>query len=113
MDEVLRLIIHILTGTAAAAAIVFCVFYLRSPWRKNVTGRNTMAFMGAVAVVLTIAVLFRLAHTPLPLWLSVLLWLAINWPLWWRVIILWRVQHQPYQPAIHACTTCGQPCAGG
>lgn len=113
MDEVLRLIIHVLTGTAAAAAVIFCAFYLRSPWRKNVAGRNTMAFMGAVAVVLSIAVVFRAAHLALPLWVGALLWILINWPLWWRVLILWRVQRQPYEPPeVHVCRACGQPCAG-
>ena|SRR5688572_25656530 len=112
MDEVLDALIRVLTITAALAAILFCAAYTRSPWRGNVTGRNTMAFMAVVAVALTTAVVFRLSGNSLPKWLGAVVWMMINWPLWWRVWILWKVQHKPYVPAMHACTTCGQPCAG-
>ncbi len=112
MDEVLDSLIHVLTITAAVASVLFVLTYLRSPWRKNVTGRNTMAFMAVVAAALTTAVVFRQLDEPLPKWLSVVIWGMINWPLWWRAWILWKVQHQPYTPAVHACTACGQPCSG-
>lgn len=112
MDEVLDSAVRILTLTAALAAIAFVIVYMRSPWQKNVTGQNTMAFMAVVAFALSLAVVFRMSNHMLPKWLSVVIWVMINWPLWWRVWILWKVQRQPYVPAAHACTSCGQPCLG-
>jgi len=113
MDEVLAVVIRILTITGALAATIFVIVYTRSPWRKNVTGRNTMAFMAVVAAALITAVVFRLSGHTLPLWLSAIIWVMINWPMWWRVVILWRAQHQKYVPPPlppHVCTHCGNVC---
>lgn len=115
MNEVLLSVVHFLTFTAALAAGIFVVSYTRSPWRRNPAGRNTMAFMAVVALTLTTAVVFRMFDKVLPLWLASVIWFMINWPLWWRVVILWKAQRHKYDVEIvppHTCTACGSLCKG-
>lgn len=102
-----------LTVSAAAAAFIFVGAYIvGSPWWKNATGLNTMAFMSVVAVTLILAVFYRVTSGSPPPWLGVIIWGMINVPLWWKVVILWQAQHGKYDVRPHDCTSCGELCNG-
>lgn len=112
----LHVISTALATSAAIATVVFVLIYgLRSPWTKNEAGRNTMTFMAVVAGILVLTLYFRATRAPAPAWLGVTIWGALNVPLWWRVLILWKAQHQAYElPPLppHLCNKCGEVCEG-
>lgn len=104
-----------LTISATVATVLFVVGYaVRSPWRANEIGKNTMLFMSVVAGTLVLTLYYRLTRTIAPIWMATAVWGTLNVPLWWRVWILWKAQHSRYtiQLPPHECQHCGQICNG-
>lgn len=81
---------------AAAALILFppCYhFATRGAWAKTVMGWHLMSFMGVLGVVMAFAVASAV-WGPLPTFVRPLVWAAIAVVAWWRLILLFVVQHQ-------------------
>ena len=84
-----------LLAVAAVALIVFPFCYhltTRGHWRDSVMGWHLMSFMGALGIVMTFAILnfaFELYD-----WVRPLAWLLVAGVAWWRLILLFVVQHQ-------------------
>lgn len=79
---------------AAGAATAFMVLYtVRSNWRASVMGRHLMTFMGVLATLLVMWGVGRLTGGPLPLWTWAVALGAFDAVLLWRVVLLWRTQH--------------------
>lgn len=82
----------------ALGALVFVVAYAattRGAWRRSAVGTNVMAFMAAVLVVSSLAVAGIVWGTDWPLrnLIRTAAWALIAACIWWRVVILFRVQH--------------------
>lgn len=77
-------------------ALVFVILYLRSPWWKSPTGRNVMAMMGLIALLLGLAALPALFGVQYPFrdWVRAASFLLVAVVVWWRVVLLWRAQRQ-------------------
>jgi hypothetical protein len=87
----------------AAGAVVFVASYAwttRGAWRRSSVGRNVMSLMSAIMVVAGLAVAAIIwgtdwSHREL---VRTVAWLSIAVPIWWRVAILFRVQHRRRNP---------------
>ncbi len=75
------------------AMVVFVGLYWRSSWRTTPLGQNLMALPAVLGGLLGLWLFARVAG-PLPTWV----WLggiaALDAVMWWRVWILWRLQHR-------------------
>lgn len=81
---------------ACLGAVVFVVLYLRSPWWKSPTGRNIMAMMALIAVLLGLAVMsavFGLRY-PAREWVRAASFLLVAIVVWQRAWLLYRVQRE-------------------
>lgn len=83
----------------ALGALVFVFTYAwrtRGAWRDNAVGLNIMAFMAAVLVVSSLAVAGIIWGTNWPHRnvIRTAAWTLIAACIWWRVVILFRVQHR-------------------
>jgi hypothetical protein len=78
----------------AAGCWVFIALYVwrSGGWHRLDTGRNLMAMMVVLGVLLTLVVFNRQVGIPIGVWLILLTVLDIV--IWWRVVILWRRQHE-------------------
>lgn len=74
------------------AMVAFVGLYWHSDWRSSQLGTNLMLLPAVLGALLGLWLLARVAG-PLPLWM----WLggiaALDAVMWWRVWILWRLQH--------------------
>lgn len=91
----MRLAITVLIAAGFAAMAAFVVLYaIGSPgWRKSPTGQNLMALPAVLGSLLLLWLLGR-AFGPLPLWLWLTGIAALDAVMWWRVAILWHLQHR-------------------
>lgn len=84
--------------TAAIAAgfgamVAFVALYSwRSAWRSTPTGRNLMALPAVLGGLLGLWLLARVVG-PLPMWVWLGGIMSLDAVMWWRVWILWRLQH--------------------
>lgn len=83
----------------ALGALVFVVSYAwktRGAWRDSPVGLNVMAFMSSVLVVSTLAVAGVIWGTDWPYRnvIRTAAWGLIAACIWWRVVILFRIQHR-------------------
>lgn len=95
--------------TAAAALILFPPCYhltTRGGWRRSVMGWHLMSFMGVLGLVMCFAVSNVVFE--LPSWIRPLVWLLIGIVSWWRLILLFVVQHNEDR-----CPVCGRAGACG
>lgn len=84
-----------ITVAIAAGFLAMCAFvglYWRSDWRHTSVGRNLMALPAVLGALLGLWLVARIAG-PLPVWLWLGGILALDAVMWWRVVILWRLQH--------------------
>jgi hypothetical protein len=79
-------------GGGFLAMVAFIGLYWRSDWRHTPVGRNLMALPAVLAALLGLWLVARLVGT-LPMWLWLGGILALDAVMWWRVVILWRLQH--------------------
>lgn len=83
----------------ALGALVFVVSYAwttRGAWRDSAVGVNIMSFMAAILVVsiLAVAAIVWGSNWPYRTVIRTVAWAAIGGCIWWRVLILYRVQHR-------------------
>jgi hypothetical protein len=84
----------------ALGALVFVISYAvttRGAWKDSAVGLNIMSFMASVLVVSVLAVAGVIWGTDWPLrnLIRTLAWGLIAACIWWRVVILFRLQHHP------------------
>jgi hypothetical protein len=74
-------------------AFPFC-YHLstRGTWRKSVMGWHLMSFMAVLGVVMVFALL-NLEFT-LPSWVRPFAWVLVAGVAWWRLILLFVIQHR-------------------
>lgn len=100
--------IHLLAQVLLALAIIGCFTFVVSyqvlaDWRSTAVGRNVMAFMAVVGILLTLALL----RTFVPNveryadWLRIASFSAVGAIVWHRVFLLYRAQ-SGYSDADHA-----------
>lgn len=82
----------------ALGALVFVISYAvttRGSWRRSAVGQNVMTFMAAVMVVSLLATAGIIWGTNWPYRdvIRTAAWGLIAACIWWRVAILFRVQH--------------------
>jgi predicted TIM-barrel fold metal-dependent hydrolase len=82
-----------------AGALTFVALYAwrtRGAWRVTSVGRNVMALMSVILVVSALAVAAIIWGTDWPHRNAVrfVAWSLVAVCIWWRVVILWRVQHR-------------------
>jgi predicted TIM-barrel fold metal-dependent hydrolase len=83
----------------ALGALVFCVAYAwrtRGAWHKTPVGRNVMALMSVILIVSALGVTtivwgFDWPHRDVVRFVA---WALVAACVWWRVVILYRVQHR-------------------
>jgi len=91
-----------LLAIAATALIAFPFCYhltTRGSWRKSVMGWHLMSFMGVLGLVMTFAILNFAIE--LPEWVRPLTWFLVGAVAWWRLILLFVVQHRDDAPRKH------------
>jgi hypothetical protein len=87
--------IIVLTAAGFIGCIGFIALYAwrSAGWHRTDTGRNLMSMMGILAVLLGLVLLGRAwGPLPLPIWLVGMA--LLDTVIWWRVVILWRRQHE-------------------
>lgn len=80
-------------------ALVFVVAYAwrtRGAWSRSAVGRNVMALMAVILVVSALGVTASFWGTDWPHRnvIRLAVWSAVAAVVWWRVVILFRVQHR-------------------
>jgi hypothetical protein len=80
-------------------SLVFVAAYswrTRGAWRDSAVGQNVMTFMASVLVVSSLAVASIIWGTDWPHrnLIRTLAWGLIAACIWWRVVILFRIQHR-------------------
>ncbi len=88
---------------AMLAAVTFVVVYARrSPWRATPMGRNVMALMGLIGLMLGLAAATAVFGIDFPFRATVRAgcFAALNAVLWHRVALLLRTQHEKPAPDI-------------
>lgn len=88
--------ITVAIGAGFLAMVAFVGLYWRSDWRHTSVGRNLMALPAVLGALLGAWLLARVAG-PLPVWLWLAGIVALDGVMWWRVWILWRLQHDEGQ----------------
>lgn len=81
-----------LVALGAAGGLAFVVLYGWGSrgWHRTAVGRNLMAMGAALTVLLGLSLASWLVRLPPALWLGGMG--ALDLVLWWRVVILWRIQ---------------------
>lgn len=82
-----------------AGALAFVASYAwrtRGAWRMTAVGRNVMALMSVILVVSALAVVSVIWGTDWPHRdvIRFVAWSLVAACVWWRVAILWRIQHR-------------------
>lgn len=88
----MRVLITALIAVGFVAMLAFIGLYFRSPWWRTPVGRNLMALPAVLGGLLGLWLLGRLVHLPTWLWAGGIA--ALDAVMWWRVVILWRLQHK-------------------
>lgn len=89
----MRTLINIEVGITAAGFLAFIVLYQRTRWWRQPEGRHLMFTTASLALITGLWFVGRLVGgLPLQLWAAVLAPLAVA--AWWRVVLLWRRQHE-------------------
>jgi hypothetical protein len=83
----------------ALGALVFVVSYAwqtRGAWRDSIMGKHVMTFMAAILLVCLLAVAGVIWGTDWPYRNAIRAgaWALVGGCIWWRVVLLFRVQHR-------------------
>lgn len=86
----------ILTALGALVFVCSYAWTTRGAWRDNVVGINVMCFMAAILAVSALAVAAIIFGTnwPYRTLIRTVAWSLIGTCIWWRVVILFKVQHR-------------------
>jgi len=84
--------ITIAIGAGFLAMVAFITLYWSSSWSSTPLGRNLMALPAVLGALLGLWLIARIVG-PLPMWLWLFGILSLDAVMWWRVWILWRLQH--------------------
>lgn len=90
-----RDILTALFGVGAAGSWTFVALYAwRSRgWIRSDTGRNLMSMMVVLGTLLSLVTMSRwVGPIPQPVWTGLMV--LLDAVIWWRVVILWRRQHE-------------------
>lgn len=84
------------TALGALAFVISYAVTTRGAWRDSIVGWNVMAFMAVVLLVSALAVIgvFFGTNWPGRDVIRAACWTAVASVIWWRVAILYRVQHR-------------------
>ena len=85
----------IFTALAALTFVVSYAWTTRGAWRDTMIGLNVMAFMSFILLVSLLGVTAIIWGTNWPYRdaIRTVVWGVIGSIIWWRVVILYRVQH--------------------
>jgi hypothetical protein len=93
-----NVLVHLTTLLAWAFIVLY---HLSAPWWRTEAGKHVMAFMAALAAVLTLSSLRLATGAPAQTepvtwftWLRVLVFASVPAVIGWRVAILWRAQYR-------------------
>lgn len=78
------------------AALTFVAGYMRVRWASTEAGRNVMALMAVIALLLGLAaarIVFGINY-PGREWIRLGSVILLNIALWWRTVLLWRTTHR-------------------
>jgi len=86
----------VVTFLGALAFVVSYAWRTRGVWRASAVGRNVMALMSVILVVsaLGVTAVFFGSDWPFRNQVRSAAWWAVAACVWWRVVILWRIQHR-------------------
>jgi uncharacterized membrane protein YfcA len=84
--------ITVAIGAGFLAMVAFIALYWRSDWRRTPVGRNLMALPAVLGALLGLWLVARVVGD-LPMWVWLGGILSLDAVMWWRVWILWRLQH--------------------
>lgn len=86
----------IFTALAALTFVVLYAWTTRGAWRDSMVGLNVMAFMASILIVSMLGVAAVVLGTNWPYREVVrsTAWTVIGACIWWRVVILYWVQHR-------------------
>jgi hypothetical protein len=85
----------LLFGIGATGCLIFVALYATRSrgWQRTDTGRNLMAMMAVLLGLLGLVTVSRWwGPIPRPVWTVLIV--VLDAVIWWRVIILWRRQHE-------------------
>jgi hypothetical protein len=87
----------ILTALGALVFVASYAWTTRGAWRDSIMGWHVMTFMVAILAVSALAVVAIIWGTDWPHrnTIRTAAWGVIAACIWWRVILLYRVQHRP------------------
>lgn len=90
----IRVLYTVLTAVGFAAAVTFVVLYAWGDrdWFRSELGRNLMAKTAILGGLLGLSLLGLLIRVPGWVWIGGMA--TLDAVMWWRVVILWRIQHR-------------------
>lgn len=90
----IRAVGDVLLASGFLGAAVFVAVYLRSPWWRSAHGRNVMAMMAVIMILLGLATATALFGFRYPARdvIRLVAFAALSAVVWWRVVILVRTQ---------------------
>lgn len=95
----MRTLGNVLLAVAAVALIAFPFAYhltTHGNWRKSSMGWHLMSHDAVFGLVITFAILNFVFE--LPSWVRPLTWFLVGVVAWWRLILLFVVQHRDDEP---------------
>jgi hypothetical protein len=86
----------IATFTGALVFVASYAWRTRGAWRSTAVGRNVMAMMSVILIVsaLGVAAIIWGTNWPHRNTIRFVAWSLVAAVVWWRVVILWRIQHR-------------------
>lgn len=92
----IQILTSVLVITAALGALVFVVRYLATRWFRSMVGRQAMAFMTVILLVMSLAIVRQFVG---PTWVGrdwvrLVSYLLINIVIWWQVVLLFAGQRR-------------------
>lgn len=82
----------VLEAAGFLGCLLFVLLYaIGSDWRRSALGQNLMAKTALLGLLFGLGLLSLVS--PIPPWIGLVFLAALDVVLYWRVWILWRIQH--------------------